>query len=137
MEWMQDDWNPNEKKIRNFALSLVGGALLAAAILFLRGRPQWRWVAVGGFLCGGAAYFWRAAGIWLYRLLNGFARALTALLTGAILAVAYYAFVSPFAALLRCWRKDKLNLRPGRAESFWVALPEAGEKDKIKCERLY
>jgi len=137
MEWMQDDWNPNEKKIRNFALSLVGGALLASAILFLRGRPQWRWVAAGGCLCGAAAYFWRTAGIWLYRAVNGLARGIAALLTGAILAVAYYAFVSPFALLLRCWRKDRLNLKPGRVESFWVVIPKPGEKDKINYERLY
>jgi len=134
---MQNDWNPDKKKIRNLALPLAGGALLASALLLLRGRPQWRWVAAGGCLCGAAAYFWRAAGVWLYRAVNGLARALTALLTCAILAVAYYAFVSPFALLLRCWRKDRLNLKPGRAETYWVALPEPGEKDKINCERLY
>jgi len=133
----RDDWNPNEKKTRNFALSLLGGALLASVVLFLRGRPQWRWVAAGGLLCGAAAYFWRTAGVWLYRAVNGLARALAALLTGAILAVAYYAFVSPFALLLRCWRKDRLDLRPGRAESFWAAMPKADEKDKINDERLY
>ncbi len=137
MKFNRRDWNPDAKKIRNFAASLAGGSLAASAILLWRGKPHWPWVAAGGLLCAAAAYFWRAAGIWLYRLVNGFARALTELLSSLILAVAYYAFVSPLAVLLRRFRQDGLNLKPGGADSFWQPLPEPGEKDKIRCERLY
>ncbi|MDE2314004.1 MAG: hypothetical protein KGL04_07505 [Elusimicrobia bacterium] len=137
MDWNEHDWNPDAKKIRNFAISLAGGALAASVILLWLGKPHWRWVAAGGLLCGAAACAWRGAGLWLYRLLNGLACALAELFSGLILAVAYYAFISPLAVLLRRFRKDGLNLKPGSAESFWLALPEPGEKDKIKCERLY
>lgn len=128
---MQIDWNPTDKKLREFALVCVGGFALAGTIALLRFHSG---LMAGVFYLGAAltpALGWCRPGLIrpLYLGLSLLAFPIGFAVSNAVLAALFVGVFTPLSLCFRLRRRDVLGRkRPFGARSYWKDYP-AGERD--------
>ncbi|MHB2025286.1 MAG: SxtJ family membrane protein [Elusimicrobiota bacterium] len=129
------NWNPNDKKIRRFGLSLAASSAALGLLSRITNHSKSPWVIGAGIICGALSATSSRAGLWIYRLVLGTAAILAAGFALIILTVFYYCALTPLALILRLMGRDELRLEEPDAESFWIPLPAPNKKNQ--CERLF
>ena len=135
MALIRVDWNPSERKIRQFGGWLVVFALVLAAMGWHKGnaRAAWR-VGASGAALGALCAVWPGFGRRVYLAWMSVAFVVGTVVSTILLFVLYYAVVAPIGLAMRLAGRDALGLR-GERDSFWV--PVAIPEDKEYFERLY
>ena len=135
MALIRVDWNPTEKKIRQFGGLLMLFALFVAAMAWRKGNAQAAW-AIGtiGVVLGAVSAAWPSFGRRIYLAWTAVSFVIGTVVSTILLALLYFGIVTPIALVMRLTGRDALRLR-GDGGSFWVPLsiPE----DKEYFERLY
>lgn len=135
MALIRVDWNPSDRKVRQFNGLLVLLIAFVSAMAWHKGNvaAAWRIAIIGAFVAGAGAA-WLTFGRWVYRAWMSVAFVVGSVVSTILLFVLYYAILTPLGLLFRVLGRDALGLR-GSAESYWVSLqiPE----DEGYFERLY
>ena len=133
MKWSHLPLQPTPRVLRQFAGAWLGFFLaLAAQQMFLRGRPTAA-VVLGAIALIGLVGLWQPAAVrWLFLGATVAAFPIGWVMTQAVLAVMFYAVLTPLALVFRWRRRDELQLRPkpGQA-SFWVTRCPEQDVPKI------
>jgi carbamoyltransferase len=112
------------------------GLLMAGAFGVLGGVLAWRGAPIGSYLLGGAALFALAALLapralgpvqrgWMW-----FAERLAVVTNVILLAVVYVLAITPTAVASRLFGRDRLGLKEGTADSWWVIPDREGAADR-------
>ena len=131
MSLVQIDWNPDGPALRRFGRTVVVGSLLiAAALHFVRGWTTAALVLAGaGLVIGGLALTGARAALPGYRLWMGVAFVAGNVVSRVILAVVYYAVVTPIGLVMRLTGRDRLALRARGRATHWTDLRRERTKD--------
>ena len=138
MPFVQLNWKPNPKQLRQFgAIFLVGFVLIGSVKYFW----QWEWFIrrdekVGlifiiiGLVIGGIGLTGTRLALPFYYLWMGIAFVLGNIMSRVIMALIFYGIVTPLGLLARLIGRDKLQLKKRDTKSYWQdnSLPEEPEK---------
>lgn len=118
--------NPSQRDIRQFAFVFFVGFALIAGIVAWRGRIPLAW---GMFLSAGVIAALSIAipllGKWFFRVWMTIAFVLGSFWSRIILALIFYALITPIALFFRLIRRDALHLKLKKnATSYWVEHPQ-------------
>ena len=135
MKWFPLPPKPTPRVLRQFAAAWLGFFLaLAAQQMFIRGRPTAAGV-LGAIALVGLVGLWQPAAVrWLFLGATIAAFPIGWVMTQAVLAVMFYAVLTPLALVFRWRRRDELQLRhkPEQA-SFWITrCPEQDVRRYLK-----
>jgi len=137
MALLHIDWNPGERKVRQFGLILAGLALPLAAFWAWRGHARAAEVLV---VAGPALGLLTAAlpgsfGRIFYKGWMCVSFAIGFVAGPALLGLVYYGVLTPLALALKITGRDALRLKRPEGETYWVplAIPE----EKSYFERLF
>ena len=141
MALIRIDWNPSERKVRQFGLGLAIFSLLLACWSAWKGHggfaaPQtWRaWVipAVLGLLCAALP---GPLGRPVYRAWMGVSWVIGTAVSEVLMALLFYGMLTPLALISRAIGRDALRLKRPAGESYWTTLTIP--KDKSYLRRLF
>ena len=125
MALIKVDWNPSERKIRQFGLILT-----VLSILF--GRAATPAGIVLGLL---AVVLPGSAGLWIYKAWMGVAFVIGSILSPIILGLIYFGLFTPLALIMRLIGRDALRLQRPTTDTYWT--PMNMPDDKSYYERLF
>lgn len=74
--------------------------------------------------------------VWPNRLWMGLAEALSFVMTRVILAIVFFALVTPIGLLRRLVGGDPLSRRAGKSDSYWKPY-QARQRDTQHYEKMY
>lgn len=123
------EWHPDRRRMRNFAWTML------VAFPLFGGLLAWRFHAIAPMvLCAAlGAVFWAAAlfvppvGLWIYKAWMGIGYALGLIVAPIVIALIYYAVVTPIALVLRTAGKDPMQRRCRGATSYWLPVQHRTE----------
>jgi hypothetical protein len=124
--------NDSPREIRKFGYLFAGVGVVAAAFLFWKGNPGWRWVAGFAllFLLGGALA--PSALRPVYRIWMRFAFVLAWINTRVLLTLFFLLVITPVGVIMRLCGRDILDRRIDRARrSYWSPR----NRDRVNPER--
>lgn len=122
MNWFHIPLKPSPRVLRQFAAAWLVFFLAAAAMqLFVRHRTTAAWVLAAIALIGVVGLLMPSAVKWLFVGASVIAFPIGWVVTQVVLAVMFYAVLTPLALLFRWRGRDELYLRrkPERA-GFWT-----------------
>ncbi|REJ76794.1 MAG: hypothetical protein DWQ36_03270 [Acidobacteria bacterium] len=131
-----------EKQLRGFALLLPVALLLVAWLLSRHFAIAWDEWATWGYAVAGLLVAWSVVGALLPRtirplyLLLGWATwPIGLVLSTLLVALLFYAIVTPIGFALRLSGRDPLSLRRGGRTTMWHPRPE--EQGKKRYARMW
>lgn len=122
---------PRTSSDRSFGIVFaVFFTLLALLPLRHAGQPRW-WAAALALLCMALACLWPAALHPANRAWTQLAKLLNKLTNPLVTGLLFWAVFTPFALVLRCLKKDLLQLRPEpRISTYWIDRSPPGPDPK-------
>lgn len=130
MALLQVDWNPGDRKVRQFGGLL---ALFAATLGWWKFGPKA--AGVGVILGALTAAAPRTLGLYVYKAWMGVAYVIGSLLSPILLGVLFYGVVTPIGLLLRLSGRDALRLKRPDVDSYWT--PVDHPTDPSYFDRLF
>jgi hypothetical protein len=135
MSLLRVDWNPSDKKIRQFGAGLVVCAAFFGWSMLRHGKPAGPYVLKGGIALGILTALWPAAGRFVYKAWMGVAFVVGTVVSFAALALMYYLVLTPLALFFRLRGRDALRLVKPAGETYWTPLKTPGAESDY--ERLF
>jgi hypothetical protein len=119
----QINWKPEKRDVRKSGLGILIGAAAVFCILVFAldklppasGLKIFGPIALAGLLTALMPGVFR----FVYFVWMGLAYGLGRVVSPVILSLFYFAFITPYALVLRLFRKSPLNLKDGNPPSFW------------------
>ena len=137
MALIRIDWNPGERKIRQFGLMLAGFSILLAAGWIWKGHAHRAWAIgpAGSVLGLLTAALPGSLGRVVYKAWMSIAFIIGSVVSPVLLAILYFAMVTPMALIMRLLGRDALRLKRPETSSYWmpIKMPE----NKTDFERLF
>ena len=130
MALLRIDWNPGDRKVREFGLILV-----ALSITLVRWRFGSKAAAVFSTLGLLAAIAPSTAGLAIYKVWMGFSFVVGTVLSPILLGVVYYLVLTPLALAMRLSGRDALRLKRPKTDTYWTPFSMPAEKSDY--ERLF
>jgi hypothetical protein len=138
MPFVQLNWKPNRKQLRQFGAIFLIGFLVIGLIKYFW---PWEWlirrdqktglilIAIG-LTVGGIGLTGMRFALPFYYLWIGIAFVLGNIMSRVIMALIFYGVVTPLGLLARLIGRDKLQLKKRETESYWqdISLPSEPEK---------
>ena len=135
MSLIKVDWNPNQKKLRQFGVGILIFAAVMGGHMLWRGRPAGRIVLPAGLVLGVITLAWPAAGRRIYTVWMSLALVIGTVVSTVALAAIYYLIVTPLGLVLRARGRDSLGLVRKEGPSYWTPIEQPA--DKTYYERLF
>ncbi len=131
------EWKPSPKELRSFgAVTLVGFGVIAAVMTW-RHRPTAALVAgVVALLFGLTGLTGTRVALPFYWAWMGVAFVMGNITGRIILVLTWLLAVVPAGLISRAAGRDRMRLKKGKGESYWVDLPKAPD-DPAHWERLF
>ena len=143
MPFVQLNWKPNKKELRQFGAIFMGGFVLIGLAKYLwpfgwfisRDETLGVWLIGIGIIVGGIALTGSRIALPLYWAWLGVAFVLGNVMSRVILAAIYFLLFTPMRLLGNLIGRDKLQLRKPQKDSYWldISLP----KDPKEYERQF
>ena len=129
------DWNPDERKLRQFAVAwLIAFGVAGLVVAWRAGRGPWTWpIALWGLaaavgLCGTVM---PRAVLWIYRGWTALAFPLGWVVNHVLLAAIYFGLFTPITLVFRLIGRDALQRRfPSDADSCWIKRSGRSDRDR-------
>ncbi|MEP7076865.1 MAG: hypothetical protein ABI878_13745 [Acidobacteriota bacterium] len=138
MPFVQLNWKPNRKEIRQFGAIFLGGFVLIGLIKLLW---PWTWLfsrneTVGlafiiiGVAVGGIGLTGTKAAMPFYWAWLGIAFVIGNVMSRVIITLIYFAVITPLGFLSSLAGRDKLQLKKRDTDTYWsdISLPKEIEK---------
>ena len=138
MPFVQLNWKPNPKEIRQFGAIFLGGFVLIGLIKLLW---PWTWLfsrnetvgiifVVVGVIVGGIGLTGTKAAMPFYWAWLAIAFVMGNVMSRVIITVIYYLVITPLGFLSSLAGRDKLQLKKRDTETYWsdISLPKEIEK---------
>jgi len=137
MALLKVDWNPGEKKVREFGLILLGLSVVLGGWWHWNGHAQRALtVAPAGAALGLlAAALPGSAGLWIYKAWMCVGFVIGSIASPLILGAIYYGMFTPLALAMRLIGRDALRLKRPDSPTYWTPMSVPDEKSYY--ERLF
>ena len=134
MSLMRVDWNPSDKKVRQFGALLAAFAALSGWSMMRHGRPAGPGVLKAGVALGLACALIPPLGRRVYKVWMAAAFVIGTPASYVLLAFTYYVVLTPLALFFRLRGRDVLRLSKPVGETYWTPVVPAAPED---YERLF
>lgn len=137
MALIKIDWNPGEKKIRQFGFMLAGFSVLLASWWLWKGHSQRAWILGPlGLIAGlASAALPGTLGAGVYKAWMCVAFAIGSVVSPLLLGLLFYGILTPMGLVMRLIGRDALRLKRPATDSYWTPLTIPD--DKSYFERLF
>ena len=137
MAVLRIDWEPDDRKVREFGIGLVVFAAVMAALSWRKGHPdRAAAIASAGTVLGVLSAALPGPGRWVYKAWMCVAFVIGTVVSYTILAFIYFVVLTPMSLIGRLLGRDALRLKRAPAgESYWAALEPPS--DPSYYERLF
>ncbi|MEP6847797.1 MAG: hypothetical protein ABI999_03000 [Acidobacteriota bacterium] len=138
MSFVQLNWRPNRKEIRQFGAIFLGGFVLIGLIKLLW---PWAWLfskneTVGiifiviGVVVGGTGLTGTKVAMPFYLAWLGIAFVIGNVMSRVIITLIYFAVITPLGFLSSLAGRDRLQLKKRETDTYWsdISLPKEIEK---------
>jgi hypothetical protein len=134
MPFVQLNWKPNKKELRQFGAIFMGGFLLIGLVKYFWpfgwgiARDEW-WgslLVLVGLVVGGIGLTGSRLALPLYWAWLGVAYVLGNVMSRVIMALIYFGIFTPMRFLGSLIGRDRLQLKKPKTDSYWhdIKLPE-------------
>jgi hypothetical protein len=138
MSLVKLNWNPSPKQLRQFGVIFLAGFMIIGLVKYfwpfswgLTRDHNFGLISMAiGLVGGGLALTGTRAGLPLYYLWMGIAFVMGNVMSRVMIALIYYAVITPLSLLGRTIGRDRLQLRKPVTDTYWhdISLPAEPER---------
>ena len=138
MAFVQLNWKPNSKELRQFGAIFLGGFVLIGLVKYFW---PWQWLfsrseTVGfafiiiGLTVGGIGLTGTRLALPFYWIWLGIAFVFGNVIGRVTITIIYFAVITPLGLLSSLTGRDKLQIKKSDTDSYWkdISLPQETEK---------
>lgn len=138
MPFVQLNWKPDRKELRQFGAIFMGGFVLIGLVkyfwpfewLLSQNKTFGLWMIGIGVVVGAIALTGSRIALPLYWAWLGIAYVLGNIMSRVIITLIYFLLFTPMRVLGSLAGRDKLQLKKRKTDSYWldISLPKEAEK---------
>lgn len=136
MSLVSINWRPDARELRKFGLTVLIGFAVIGLITWLVSKnltgAYWLWGI--GIVFGVSGLTGTVVALPFYYIWMGIAFIIGNIMSRVIMFLVFFLVVTPLGLLMRLTGRDRLRLKRGRPETYWVDAPEP---DKESYQQQY
>lgn len=136
MSLVNINWRPDARELRKFGLTVLIGFAIIGLITWLVSKnltgAYWLWGI--GAVFGVSGLTGTVIALPFYYVWMGIAFIIGNIMSRVIMFLVFFLVVTPLGLVMRLTGRDRLRLKKGKSETYWVDAPEP---DKDSYQQQY
>jgi hypothetical protein len=140
MPFVQLNWKPNKKELRQFGAIFMGGFVLIGLVKYFwpferfitRNETVGFWLIAMGMIVGAIGLTGSRFALPLYWSWLGIAYVMGNIISRVIMGVIYYLIFTPMRLIGNLMGRDKLQLKKPQTNSYWLDISFPTEKEQYE-----